>query len=101
MKELNDVCAGRHGLVETSMEANVTVKKEADRKLILGYITAAKAYGMTLDELSLQLNRPPNQISGRLTELCIAGQITLSGEKRPTRTGCNGRVYVVAGSSGS
>lgn len=89
-----DICRRKHGGAETSVEADKAVKKEADQKLILGYITAAKAFGMTLDELSIQLDRPPNRISGRLTELRMNGQIVISDLVRPTRTGCKSRVYV-------
>lgn len=94
-RHILDVCAGRHGLADTSVEANKSVDKETDRLVILGWIKAARSYGMTLDELSIMLNRPPNAISGRLTELRIRNQIILSEARRPTRTGCSARVYVV------
>lgn len=88
-----DVCASRHGGAETSVEANKAVKKEKDRELIYWYIQEARHYGHTLDELSVLLDRPPNAISGRLTELQAQGKIVHSGRKRRTRSGCLARVY--------
>lgn len=93
IKESADICASRHGGVETSVAADKKVQKEADRELIYGYIVASRHYGHTLDELSVLLNRPPNAISGRLTELCYQRKIIYSGRKRLTRSGCLARVY--------
>ena len=93
IKKEPDVCAGRHGGAETSVAADKKVQKETDRLLIYSYITAAKHYGHTLDELSVLLNRPPNAISGRLTELSYQRKIIYSGRKRRTRSGCLARVY--------
>lgn len=93
IKKEPDVCAGKHGGAETSVAADKKVQKEADRLLIYGYIVASRHYGHTLDELSVLLNRPPNAISGRLTELSYQGKIIYSGRKRRTRSGCLARVY--------
>lgn len=90
-----DVCARKHGGAETSVAADKKVKKEADRQLIYDYIVASKHYGHTLDELSILLHRPPNSISGRLTELSYQRKIIYSGRKRRTRSGCLARVYVI------
>ncbi len=89
-----DICRRKHGGTETSVEADKVVKKLRDRSLILGYIKKAGAYGHTLDELSILLDRPPNALSGRLTELRLNGDITISDLRRSTRTGCKARVYV-------
>lgn len=94
-KQEPDICRNRHGGVETSVEADKTVKKQQDRELIYGYIQAARHYGHTLDELSVLLNRPPNSISGRLTELKVQGKIVYTGRKRQTRSGCLARVYTI------
>lgn len=88
-----DICASRHGWSETSIEADQKVAKTKDRELIYGYIDHAGRFGHTLDELSIMLHRNPNSISGRLTELRIAGRIIISDERRVTRTGCRARVY--------
>ena len=88
-----DVCASRHGGVETSVAADKKVQKETDRLLIYNYIVASRHYGHTLDELSILLHRPPNSISGRLTELSYQRKIIYSDRKRRTRSGCLARVY--------
>lgn len=93
-KQELDICARKHGGAETSVEADKAVRKEKDRELIYGYIAAAKSYGHTLDELSILLDRPPNAISGRLTELRVAGRIVISDLTRKTRTGSKARVYI-------
>ena len=89
-----DICKRKHGGAETSMAADKAVEKERDRELVYGYIQRAGAYGHTLDELSVLLDRPPNRISGRLTELRVKGRILTSDKTRPTRTGCMARVYI-------
>lgn len=88
-----DICARKHGNAETSVEADRKVEKTKDRALIYAYIKAAGMFGHTLDELSIMLHRNPNSISGRLTELRMAGKIVISDERRVTRTGCRARVY--------
>lgn len=90
-----DICEGRHGGAETSVEAHPHVSKEYDRQIIGRRIDLAGRYGMTLDELCIVLGRTPNAISGRLTELRIMGLIHISDKKRRTRTGAMARVYVV------
>lgn len=94
-KQGNDICSNRHGGADTSVEANPVVRKERDRELVYGYIKSAKHYGHTLDEISVLLDRPPNAISGRLTELKVLGKIIHSGRKRLTRSGCMARVYTI------
>ena len=96
IKEKNcDICLRKHGGAETSVEANKAVRKERDRELIYGHIQAARHYGHTLDELSVLQDRPPNAISGRLTELQAQGKIVHTGRKRQTRSGCSARVYTI------
>ena len=94
-KQEPDICRNRHGGVETSVEADKAVRKERDRELIYGYIKTARHYGQTLDELSVLLDRPPNALSGRITELKAQGKIVYTGRKRQTRSGCLARVYTI------
>ena len=91
-----DICRRKHGGAETSIQADKHVQKDRDRQLIYGYIKAAGAYGHTLDEISILLDRPCNCISGRFTELRKRGQIVTSDLTRATRTGSPARVYVAA-----
>ncbi len=94
IKEPNDdICRNRHRGAETSVAADKKVQKTKDRELIYGYIFHAGRFGHTLDELSILLHRNPNALSGRLTELRMAGRIIISDERRMTRAGCMARVY--------
>jgi hypothetical protein len=89
-----DVCRRKHGGAATSVLADKRVQKAADREEILRLVRAAGTYGATLDELSLALDRPPNQISGRFTELRKRGAIIDTEQTRPTRTKSPARVYI-------
>ena len=91
-----DICRRKHGGAETSMAADKRVQKVNDRRLVFGYIREAGAYGHTLDEIAVLLDRGVNCLSGRLTELRKRGQIVATDRTRPTRTGSQARVYVVA-----
>lgn len=92
---LDDICANRHGGNECSREANRRVQKETDRMTIMTMLSLS-VEGMTLDQLSYHCNRPPNQISGRLTELAASGLIVKTGKKRKTRSGCPAAVWKAA-----
>lgn len=89
-----DVCAARHGGVDTSVEAHRRVKKTRDQSLVLSCLKAAGGDGMTLDELCVKMGRTPNAISGRLTELRIQELVVRLATRRPTRTGTGARVHV-------
>ena len=89
-----DICANRHGGVDTSVQADSRVKKEHDRRLILGYVQASREYGITLDEACVVLERNPNEISGRFTELAKDSLIIATNMRRLTRTGSPARVWV-------
>lgn len=91
-----DICAGRHGGADTSVQADKRVRKDKDRQLILCYIRAAGSFGMTLDELSIVLEKEQSRISGRVTELrtVYPPSIVDSGKRRKTRSGSMARVYV-------
>ena len=89
-----DICARKHGGVDTSVAADKRVQKERDRNLVLGHIKAARDFGITLDEMCILLHRKPNEISGRFSELRMLEQITPTVRRRPTRTGATARVWV-------
>ncbi len=89
-----DICARKHGVAETSILADKTVEKEKDRRLVYGYVKASGTFGLTLDELSILLDRPVNRISGRFTELRKRGEIVATDATRLTRTNTPARVYV-------
>lgn len=90
----DDVCSRKHGGVETSMEANLRVDKMNDRRRVLALIQGAGGY--TLDQVSAILERPPNQISGRFSELAAAGLICRTSERRKTRAGSSAYLWKAA-----
>jgi len=90
-----DICRNRHRRSDTSMLADQRVNKSRDRELVYSYIKAAGSYGMTLDEISICLDRAPNRLSGRCSELKKSGRIIATTATRKTRTGSWAHVYVV------
>jgi hypothetical protein len=84
------------GVVDTSREAAAAGAETAarNRRLILQIVTGAGVRGVTLDEVSAATGKPPNQISGRFTDLERLGLIARSGERRKTRTGREAHVWV-------
>lgn len=91
-----DICINRHQRSDTSMLADVRVSKASDRELVYGYIKSASIFGMTVDELSIILDRAPNRISGRVSELKRSNRIIATELTRKTRTGSWAHVLVVA-----
>lgn len=89
-----DICANRHRGDRESQQAFERVDTERDRAVVLEIIQEQGANGATLDEISAKLDRPPNCLSGRITELKTSGLIRPSGSRRPTRTGSMAKVYV-------
>lgn len=94
-----DPCASRHGGNPFSEAAYANTDAAGDCRLILDMIRAAGSVGLTCDEVSAKLDRPPNSISGRFTQLAAAGLIVRAGpadkvERRPTRTGSMAAVWV-------
>jgi predicted transcriptional regulator len=88
-----DICATRHGNDAESLAAHATVDAVTDRNLILSMITIRGTQGLTLDEASILTGRPPNQISGRFSELRMKGAIRATEQRRKTRSGTNAKVY--------
>jgi len=82
--DLFDVCANKHGGVETSVEANLKPDKVGDRHFIHQLILEAGSNGLTLKEACSKMGRTPNQISGRFTEIKARGMIRREGR----RDGC-------------
>lgn len=93
---LLDHCARRHGGNPESDAAFGAGDKGHDRERVYEFIAARGEYGATLDEVSAAFERPPNALSGRITDLHEAAKIYRKpGETRPTRTGANAAVWVV------
>lgn len=79
-----DICAAKHGGNAESVEANRrnTMHRAKQQRDILEYVKASGSYGITCKEAALHMGCHMNAISGRFTELCAAGLIKRSGEKR-------------------
>lgn len=78
-----DICSRKHHGNRNSVAANQRVDKQKDRELIFQLIKEA-TNGLTLKQACALLNRTPNQISGRFTELRKAMRIYVDG----SRDGC-------------
>ena len=84
------------GSVYTSREAAAAVATTVpeSRRLVLAIVRGAGLRGVTCDEVSAATGRPPNQVSGRFTELSRLGLIRRSGQRRKTRAGSEAHVWV-------
>lgn len=90
-----DVCARRHGGNQQSAAAFKVGDKAKDRERVFQFIHGRGEEGATLDEISEALGRPPNALSGRLTELHEAGLIKRKPACfRQTRAGARAAVWV-------
>ena len=91
-----DVCARRHGGDPESLKASQVGDKDKDQKTVLRVIMEAKWNGLTIDEAAVLLNRDPNCISGRFSELVRKRKIMRHPDnlKRLTRRGCQAKVWI-------
>ena len=71
----DDVCISRHRDSPASIEANERIRnsKSADRAAV--WDLASRLADFTSKELAVQLDKPLNSISGRISELKAAGLI--------------------------
>src|SRR5690554_1345755 len=79
-----DITAGRHRNAPTSVLAQQARASSAaeQRAQVLQAIREAGPAGLTVDELSARWNRPPNQLSGRCSELKAEGHLQEAGRRR-------------------
>lgn len=82
-----DICTNRHKGNPESVEAFQSVKDRltSAQKRVFDYIVLCQ--GATVDEIAIALDKTPNSISGRVTELLRDGKIKREG-RRKTRSGC-------------
>jgi hypothetical protein len=66
---------------------------------ILAYGRWCGLRGFTTDQVSADWGCDKDHIAPRITELFKAGELFLTKERRPTRSGCLARVYIVKGKS--
>ena len=78
---MNDVCANRHRGNANSVAAHnrIAGKLPEMQRIVFDVIDASGAIGVSLSEICAALERPPNAISGRITELKKSGLITKTG----------------------
>lgn len=79
-----DICANRHGGNANSVAANMRVNKQRDREVIFQLIKDSGLSGVTMKDACAALNKLPNEISGRFSELKKAGLVYVNG----SREGC-------------
>lgn len=91
-----DVSHGRRTATSAAAHEGIRQHKPGLRAQVLSIIRMRGPRGATLDELCQVLGKPPNSLSGRLTELAARGQIADSGKRRPTRAGHQAIVWVVS-----
>lgn len=93
----SDPSASRHkGNTESRAAFASTPEEEfaAVRELIYRLAVKRRKTGITTDEVSVLINRSPNRISGRLTELKKEGRLVKSGRRRMTRLNKTAHVLV-------
>lgn len=71
---------------ENSLEAYKSLKLPKARKQVLAVIIHLEK--ATIEEVAIYLDKYPNQVSGRFTELCKAGIIKDSGAKKVRGRSC-------------
>lgn len=93
---LDDVCKRKHGGNKHSVQANTATApaKESRREMILKHITQKAHYGVTREELSIQLKMRYTTVSGRCSDLLRDNLIFESSRERKTTTGCSSGVLV-------
>jgi hypothetical protein len=61
---------------------------------ILSFAASQGTVGLTADELADLWQCSHNHVAPRISELYDSGDLVVTDERRPTRTGCLARVYV-------
>lgn len=88
------LCRNRHSGNPESVAAHAVGDKAHDREEVFGVIHRLGRHGATVDEVAMLLDRSPNQISGRFSELKAQGRIVKTGTRRSTRTRASAAVCI-------
>ncbi len=98
-----DITRNFHGgnAESTAAHRSVVAVKATLRRRVVEYVRARGAFGATSDEIESGLGLPHQTVSARITEAKAAGDLVPSGLRRPTRSGRNAAVLVVAGVAGA
>lgn len=93
--ELWDICQNRHrGNAQSVAAQRRSHPQQANQRAeVLRRIRNSGTVGMTCEEIADGMGVSVNRISGRISELKLAGAIVRTGT-RPTRTGSPAAVYV-------
>lgn len=93
-----DITRNFHRGNPESVEAHrsIVLTKESLRLRVVAYVRARGELGATSDEIEMGLGLPHQTVSARLTEAKAGGELVQSGLRRPTRSGRNAAVLVVA-----
>lgn len=93
-----DITRNFHGGNRESTEAHRSIvsTKESLRRRVIAYVRARGDLGATSDEIEVGLGLPHQTVSARITEAKAGGELVPSGVRRPTRSGRNASVLVVA-----
>lgn len=75
--------------------ASVQPTKPETYRRILAYGKSCGLRGFTVDELAAEWGVDHNHVAPRVTELFQAGELILTEKRRPTRSGCLARVFIV------
>jgi len=76
---LFDICERKHGGNAESIEANARADKRQGQRDVIATLTNAR---LTSKEIAIKLGKPLNCISGRCSELKMAGVIVPTGVRR-------------------
>ena len=99
-REQPTLFGGDHDLVDHGRRARnsafekIAAELPERQRLWFRRIVDCGRRGVTLDELSVLTGQPPNQFSGRVTELRDRGLVARTKERRDTRAGSKASVIV-------
>jgi hypothetical protein len=93
-----DITRNFHGGNRESTDAHrsIVATKENLRRRVIAYVAGRGPDGATSDEVEAALGLPHQTVSARITEAKAGGELVKSGDRRPTRSGRNAAVLVVA-----
>lgn len=96
---VDDITAGRHRGSPESEEAHERLRpsKAYLQAAVLDSLRRRGLYGATTEEIASELGLRVNSVSGRMTELRVAGLAVKTDRHRLTLSGCQAAVIVATG----
>jgi hypothetical protein len=74
---------------------SIVGEKARMRAIVVGAVREAGSDGRTSDEIEVITGMPHQTVSARLTEAKALGEVVVSGQRRPTRSGRSAAVLVI------